>query len=69
MMVACLIFFVLICGLHLPVLQRIYRHMSTGKATGIGFVVGSPTENLFRVVVLAVLAALAYWLSGSLLRM
>jgi len=68
LIVTCVIFFVLVVMVHVPILIRILWHMSRGTATGIGFVVGSLTENVFRVVVLSILAALAYWLSGKLLR-
>ena len=68
-LLTCLIFFVLLFLLMLPVLIRIYVRMSRGGATGIGFVRGSLTENLFRVVVLLILAMLAYWLSGKFLRL
>ena len=67
LIVACVIFFVLLVVLHLPVLIRIYRHMSKGSGTGIGLVMGSPLENVFRLVIVLILATLAYWLSGKLL--
>ncbi len=46
----------------------IYRDISKGRATGIAFVVGSAGENTFRIGILIVLAAFAYWLSGKLIR-
>lgn len=63
------IFFLLITALVVPDLIRIRRRMSRDTATGVGFVVGSRTENLFRIAVLCVVAIVAYWLSGRLLEL
>ena len=45
-------------------LLRMYR----GRVTGFAFVIGSPSENLARILVLLLLALLAYWLSGKLVK-
>jgi hypothetical protein len=47
-----------------PTLLRMYR----GRVTGFAFVIGSPVENLARIVILLLLALLAYWLSGKLVK-
>lgn len=62
------IFFVLLGVLMLPTIIAVYRSLTRDEATGVGFVMGSPGENVFRVVVLLVLASIAFWLSGKLIR-
>ena len=47
-------------------LYRAYRSVSEEHATGFAFVLGSPAENVFRVLVLILLAVGAYWASGRL---
>ena len=66
--VAGVIFLVEIAVLMLPVLISIYRGITHERATGIAFVWGSATENVFRIVVLLILAMFAYWLSGRLVK-
>jgi hypothetical protein len=51
----------------LPTLIRLYRAVERAEASGIGFVVGSVGENVLRLIVLLLLAALAWWISGKLL--
>jgi hypothetical protein len=67
LLVASVIFFISLGLFMLPSLITIYRGMSEG-ATGFAFVVGSAGENIFRVGSLIASAALAYWLSGRLIR-
>ena len=66
--VGSVIFLVLLAIVQLPSLLAAYRSISPERATGVAFVLGSPTEILFRVLVLVILIALAYWLSGKLVR-
>jgi hypothetical protein len=61
------IFFISLGLLMLPSLIGIYRGISEG-ATGFAFVVGSAGENTFRIGGLIASIALAYWLSGKLVR-
>jgi hypothetical protein len=68
LIVASVIFLVEIAVLMLPILIGIYRGITRERATGIAFVLGSATENVFRIVVLLILAILAYWLSGRLVK-
>jgi len=65
LLVALGFFVLLLCALLVPDVIRIWRRMNRGKATGIGFVVGSRAENIFRLVVVIVLTIFAYWLSGK----
>ena len=67
LLVAWVIFFIALGLLMLPSLLSVYRGMSEG-ATGVGLVVGSAGENIFRICGLVAAAALAYWLSGKLIR-
>lgn len=46
-------------------LFRAFRRISEGHATGTGFVLGSPAENLVRLTILVLLAVLSYWISGK----
>lgn len=62
------IFFVLVGVLMLPTIISVYRNLTRDEASGVGFVMGSPAENVFRAVVLLVLASIAFWLSGKLIR-
>jgi hypothetical protein len=62
------IFFVLLLLLLLPTIYRAYRVFSREHVTGFGFVSGSPAENAFRILVLVLIALVAYWISGKLLR-
>jgi hypothetical protein len=68
LLVATVIFFVSLGLLMLPSLISIYRDISEGRATGIAIVVGSAGENIYRIGILVVSAAFAYWLSGKLIR-
>jgi threonine/homoserine/homoserine lactone efflux protein len=63
-----LLFFVLVAMWQAPFFIAAYRSISGGRATGVGFVMGSPAENLFRILMVVVLAFLAYWISGKLVR-
>ena len=47
-----------------PSLVRMYR----SHVTGFAIVMGSPAENVVRILVLLLLGLLAYWLSGKLVR-
>jgi hypothetical protein len=66
LLLAFVIFFIALGLVMLPSLLTVYRGMSQGDA-GFDFV-GSAGENIFRVGGLIGSAALAYWLSGRLVR-
>lgn len=63
-----LLFVVLILLWHAPALIIIYRSVSNGRASGIGFVAGSPVENIVRILILLFLGVIAYWISGKLIK-
>ena len=67
LLVAWVIFFIALGLLMLPSLLSVYRGMAEG-ATGVAFVVGSAGENIFRIGGLLASLAIAYWLSGKLVR-
>ena len=67
LLLAFVIFFTVLGLFMLPSLLAVYRGMSQGD-TGFAFVVGSAGENIFRVGGLIASLALAYWLSGKLVR-
>ena len=66
LLVAALIFLGSIGVLLVPALVAVYRAIAKGGASGIGFVVGAMAENIFRLVVLLLLALLAWWIAGKL---
>jgi hypothetical protein len=68
LVVAGAILLVSLALLMLPMLIAVYRGITRDGASGIGFVVGSLTENIVRIAVLLVLAIFSYWLSGKLLK-
>jgi hypothetical protein len=55
---------VLLAGLLLSAFVRICR----GRASGFGLAGGSLTENCLRVRFLALLALVAYWFAGKLVK-
>ena len=67
-LIAAAIFLVLLGLVLLPTLLQLCRALSRGGASGVGIVVGSPAENVFRAVVLVLLLIAAYWVSGKLVR-
>jgi hypothetical protein len=67
LLLAALIFLGTIGILLVPALVAAYRAIAKGGGTGIAFVVGSVAENVFRVVILLLLALLAWWISGKLI--
>ena len=62
------IFVVSLAVLMLPTVMAAYRNVTRGNATGLGFATGSASENVFRVLILLLLAFVAFWLSGKLVR-
>jgi hypothetical protein len=44
-----------------------FRRVAGGKATGFGVVLGSPAENLWRLLIAILLAVVSYWLAGKLI--
>jgi hypothetical protein len=64
--VAVALFGIFVAALVAASLYHAYRAVLNGHATGVGFVRGSAAENTFRLIILLLLAGLAYWLSGKL---
>ena len=68
LLIATLIFFGSIILLQGMLLGSTLVRMYSSRVTGFAIVLGSPAENLVRVLVLLLLGLLAYWLSGKLVK-
>lgn len=66
LLVGFLIFLGLLFVLLVPTIVKAGRTMSREQIVGFGFVLGSPAENIVRVLILVLFGVLAYWVSGKL---
>ena len=68
LLVAAAVFFALVLVWHMPTIIIMYRTFSRERVFGFAFVLGSPLENVVRVVILLLSAMIAFWISGRLIK-